>query len=126
MLQPSGESPSARSSARAVYDSKRDRFVLFGGQTSDTWSLSLSGAPQWTELESGAALEFAPRSLHAAIYDSLRSRVLVYGGRLSYYEYHGGFRDEPFGDLWSLTFDPRPVWTAVPSEPRPTGRWGQP
>lgn len=123
-ITPSGEQPSSRTSPRGVYDPRRDEFVLFGGQSSDTWALSLAGSPGWSLLEPGTGQEFGPRHAHAAVFDAARNRTLVFGGRFSYYEYHAGKLDEPLNDLWSLTLEPRPTWTRLMSDSAPLARSG--
>lgn len=84
----------------AVYDPLRDRVVVWGGWSTesylpvDTWSLSLGDAPAWTQLEPNCMPPGA-RSDHNAIYDPLRDRMLVFGGRIDY----------PYGnDTWALNW----------------------
>lgn len=73
--------PSSRSQHCMVYDSTRDRVLLFGGQRAagvllnDTWSWDGS---TWTQVSSsGPAL----RSLTALADDGLRGRVVLFGGQ---------------------------------------------
>jgi len=80
--QLAGDGPAPRDGARAVFDSRRGRVLLFGGiqiepsvrLLNDTWAWE--GAA-WTEV-SGAAPP--GRGHHAMGYDPVRDEVLVYGG----------------------------------------------
>jgi hypothetical protein len=124
LIDPPGGQPPARVSARGAYDPVRDRFIVFGGLQADTWALSFAGAGQWTALEPGDASVPGPRNSHAAVYDATRDQVLMFGGRLT--NYNGGhhFQWYKFADLWKLTFEPRAVWSLIPSATSPPGRWG--
>src|SRR5262249_12666768 len=75
--------PGARSRHTAVYDSDDGTMVICGGTNDsppnfdDTWELSLSGTPAWTQRSSlgitGAVVD------HVAIYDSPGHRMLIFG-----------------------------------------------
>jgi hypothetical protein len=107
-LTPSGPLPHTRYVHSAVYDSVRDRMVVFGGYDGETyradaWALSLAEAPAWTELTPGGT---APggRYGHSAIYDPVRDRMVVFGG----------FSDSGFfGDAWELTLAGTTAWTEM-------------
>ena len=80
-----GASPFAgRCAATMVYDSKRQKCILFGGQaqssfTNDVWQWD---GTAWTQLApsvSGAAGP-APRFYQSMVYDSREDRVVVFGG----------------------------------------------
>jgi hypothetical protein len=93
----------------AVYDYKRDRMLVFGGNAginnyNEVWSLSLAGAPAWTLL---APTGTPPqgREYHVAIYDGPRDRMVVYGG------YNSGVY---LTDLWALNLASGPTWSALP------------
>lgn len=74
-------SPSARNTHAMVYDSARQRVVLFGGRVgtntalNDTWAFD---GTDWTELHPAASP--SPRSLPGAAYDSARDRIVLFGG----------------------------------------------
>ena len=81
---PGGTIPPARFHATAIYDPVRSRVVMYGGSDltaakADTWALSVTGSPTWTQL---APTGFLPvgRFGHSAVYDPVRDRVIVYGG----------------------------------------------
>ena len=83
-LIPGGPTPPGRLHAAAIYDPVRTRVVMYGGSDlssprSDTWALSVSGSPTWSQLAPTGFLP-AARSGHSAIYDPVRDRVIVYGG----------------------------------------------
>lgn len=104
-LAPTGTPPTARWKHNAVFDSRRNRMLVFGGRqangdSADVWELSLSPAtPVWTRLGSTG---YPPlyRSEAGAAYDSLNDRLLVYGG-VSLIAPNSAIGDE---DLWGLQF----------------------
>lgn len=79
-------SPSARYNHAMVYDSSRNRVVLFGGydndgSLSDTWEMTWNGSSaSWTQVNSGASNAPAVRSGHSMVYDASRNRVVLFGG----------------------------------------------
>jgi hypothetical protein len=92
--------------------------IVFGGYASpnwmnDTWELSLSDAPQWSEVSPGG---FAPRRVgHSAIYDPVRDRMIVFGGLDS--------TGAPVNDVWALSFSGGTAWTKLaPSGAAPSPR----
>ena len=57
-LTPTGAAPANRASHTAIYDSARQRMIVYGGtfgydSFGDVWALSLTGTPAWTELIPG-------------------------------------------------------------------------
>jgi hypothetical protein len=103
-----GDAPSARTSGALVWDTKRKRLWLFGGNAStdgasyqplaDVWSFD-PHASSWTQAQPSAAAP-AARLLHAALYDERRDALIVYGGVDA-----GAFAPNAsaFGDLWALS-----------------------
>ena len=89
-----------------VYDSARDRVVVFGGVTpagrsNEIFVLSLAGPPTWVALAT-VGTPPSQRNFHTAIYDPVRDRMVVFGGNT------GTSRRN---DTWVLDFaqDP-PAW----------------
>ena len=83
-LAPSGSPPSARSGASAVYDSQRQRMIVFGGRPAsglgnDTWALDLGASPSWSSIAT-AGTPPSERMFHSALYDAPRDRMLVFSG----------------------------------------------
>jgi hypothetical protein len=84
-LAPTGTPAGPRTLHTAIYDPVRDRLITYGGlgpgniRQSDTWTLSLSGTPSWTELATSGNPP-APFFAHAAVYDPVRDRMLVIAG----------------------------------------------
>lgn len=86
---PLGTLPSARRSLTSIYDSLRDRMVIFGGWDSstndttaflgDVWALSLAAELRWTQLVPGGP-DPSHRDAMAAVYDPSFDRMVVYGG----------------------------------------------
>ena len=133
-LQPAGEPPPPSQGHTAIYDPIRDRMIVFGGYHDTTeceprsgcetfmapndgvWALSLSGAPEWTQLIGpGAAPPEVWRRFHSAIYDRINDRMIVYGG-LHYSD------SVLLDDLWSLSMSTL-QWTRLdPPAPTPGGR----
>lgn len=103
------------SEAGFVYDSRRERFVAFGGSPGDgsaygdTWELA---GRTWTKVASDGP---PARQAHAMVFDERRGRIVVFGGTGAY----GPDQRPPrLGDLWE--FDGR-TWTAreVAKDPGP-------
>lgn len=112
---PFGTPPDMRGGHTAIYDSARDRIIVFGGvddlyvPQNDVWALSLSGTPVWTQLTPTGTPPSA-RHWHTAIYDVTRDRMIVFGGGLG-------------NDVWSLTLSGTPAWTHLtPTGVPPSGR----
>ena len=102
-LTPLIDGPVARAYATAVYDSIGDRLIVHGGDglsgaLSDSWALSLSGTPAWTQLVPSGAGPLS-RTTGRGIYDPRENRMIVYGGST------GSFL---LGDAWSLQWQ-RPL-----------------
>jgi len=80
--------PAPRRAHTAVVDPGRDRLLVFGGYagagsgtlvSNDLWSLSLSGSPEWSQLQpAGSTPE--PDAEHSAIYDAVFDRMIQCGG----------------------------------------------
>lgn len=95
--------PSARMNHRAVYDSVRNRMVVFGGDTdigeaeqvNDVWTLDFDYPSQWQQQYPGGSAP-SERSYHTMIFDPVADRVIVFGGKDS---------SDEFNDTWELTFD---------------------
>lgn len=110
-LTPTGTAPSARINHVTVYDSARDRVLVFGGAITtndltglnDVWALRLSGTSAWSPITpTGPAA--ATRVSAAGIYDPVRDALVVFGGWT------------PTGaanDTWRLSFQGTPTWSAV-------------
>ena len=93
----------------AIYDSARNRMIVFGGWNgstayNDVWALSLSGSPAWSELIPSTLAAPCPRYGHSAIYDPVGDRMIVFAG-MNY-----GSR---MGEVWELDLSDTPVWHAV-------------
>jgi hypothetical protein len=115
-LIPSGTAPSPRFFHSAIYDSLRDRLLIFGGHNgsflNDVWALSLAGSPAWTQLAPNGTPP-SPRYGHSAIYDPLRDRIIMFGG-------DDGIR---LNDVWTLSLAGTPTWTELaPSGTLPSPR----
>ena len=112
-LLPSGTLPSPRSMHSAIYDSSRDRMIIFGGALgdfpdvlNDTWSVSLGAAPAWSAVSTTGNAP-APRWGHSAIYDSLRDRMIIFGGLFA-----DDISETWFDDVWALSFANN-TWTEL-------------
>ncbi len=82
-ITPAGTLPSKRSGHCAIYDSARDRMVVFGGRagtlSAEVWSLNFSGPPTWSKILPVGGSPPAG-SGQGAVYDAARDRMVVYGG----------------------------------------------
>jgi len=105
-----GVSPSARFGHSMIYDSIRDRILMYGGfdnltaPQGDIWALSLNGAPTWTQIPTSGPAP-APRYGHSAVYDPIRDRMIVFGG------YSGR---SLLNDTWELDLSAtQPMWARL-------------
>lgn len=101
-------SPAARSGHVMVYDSKRERIVLFGGRGqkpslddntpflyfNDTWVWENN---DWRKIETANAP--SPRYFSGASYDRVRDRVILFGGSVATSDVD---EDEPIYDTWEF------------------------
>jgi hypothetical protein len=101
-ITPTGTPPIPRVASAAVYDSKRNRMLLFGGAypngslLGDLWILNLNGTPAWTQLSPTSAI--GPRAYAAAVLDSVRDRMVVMGGA----QFGGGSGYTSMSDTWTV------------------------
>lgn len=98
-----------------IFDPVRDRAIVHGGSlggdvgTPDTWELTFSGTPQWTQIGSNGPTA----AYHSAVYDPSNDRMIVFGG----YAFQFYF-DWTVGELWALSLDGTPQWTDLtPASP---------
>ncbi len=109
-LVASGTGPSPRGGHVAIYDPEGQRMIVFGGydgvtppgnRIGDTWELSLSGTPTWTQLSTGPGPN--PRSSATAVYDAQHHAMVVFGGTDPNY----------YNDTWRLSLDGTPSWSLI-------------
>jgi hypothetical protein len=86
----------------AIYDSKHERMLIYGGRGQDsplgeTWELTLSGTVRWSML----APEGPEREFHSAIYDPMRDRMIIFSG------FPGG------SETWELRLSGSPAWSQL-------------
>ncbi len=100
--------PPGRYGHDAIYDPGHDQMVVFAGydhtNRDDTWALSLSGTPQWTQLATGGVAP-PPRYDGKVVYDPAGGRMVAFGG------------DNPslLNDTWALPLgDPCAVTSMAP------------
>src|SRR5262249_54489574 len=86
-----------------------------GSQALDeVWSLSLSGSPAWSLLQTTGSSP-GPRYLQTAVYDPVRDRIIVFGGLDANNSYTGG--------VWPLSLSGVPTWPQLaPTGPPPASR----
>ncbi|MFN0149240.1 MAG: kelch repeat-containing protein [bacterium] len=106
---PTGAAPTGRRGHSLIYDSLRDRVILFGGYDGnyrrDVWALSLGSSPAWTLLGTAGSAPPVGMYGHSAIYDPVRDQMVVYGGD------YGG--PSEFADAWALSLDGTPTWSMI-------------
>jgi hypothetical protein len=111
-ITPSGPAPPVRDHHVAIYDPVRDRMIIHGGfgtaaPLNDTWALSLSGTPTWSQLTPQGAPP-PPMWSSAAIYDPVRDRFMVISGYAA--------TEFDTDHVWALSLATEPFWTQLPSE----------
>ena len=78
-LSPSGTAPAVRYMHAAIYDSYRQRMVVFGGVHSGSdgpYALSLSGSPAWSSISTSGSPPNTPHGV--GIYDTPRDRLVYH------------------------------------------------
>ncbi len=114
-LTVAGSSPTARWGVPCIYDSGRQRMVLFGGATTagdadDLWTLSLAASPQW-DSQLSPSTRAPSRYSHPAVYDPNGHRMILFGG------FSGSF----LNDLWALALTGNPRWSPLAALGTPPG-----
>lgn len=88
-LTPSGTPPSPRREVLSVYDTARNRMIVFGGQsasgyTNDTFALYLTpGSEYWSQIAATSPATPSPRTHGTLIVDEANDRAILYGGYTS-------------------------------------------
>ena len=127
-VETDGVQPPGSYGMTSIFDSARNRMVVFGGSTSDayygthndTWELSLTPErPVWRKLNPAGPLPIARRS-GASVFDPLRDRMVIFGG-------WDGTSNDPssfLNDTWALSFEVGDgAWTQLsPAGPVPAIR----
>ena len=111
-LETEGFRPPPLEGESAIYDSRLDRMIVFGGWDglklrNETWELTLSHPPTWRLLSPEGTLPEA-RGQHAAVFDARQNRMLVFGGSSA--------MQQSLGDAWELTLEDRPTWERLRPE----------
>lgn len=118
-LAPLGTPPSPRFAPTMVYDSIRDRMIVYGGSPNtntplaDAFELTLSGTPKWNPI---VAPNPPPgRLASVSVFDPDGDRMIVFSGL-------SGFNN--LGDTWQLSFaGGTPAWTQLSfTDPTPGAR----
>src|SRR2546425_128061 len=106
--------PAARYLHTMVYDSRSDRFILFGGWevglSNETWSYDL-GNNSWTKMRPTGAP--SAREAQSATYDSRADRVILFGGNDG---------TAPSRETWSYDFG-TDTWTNLKPATHPSWRY---
>lgn len=95
-----------RTSHSLVYDSVKDRMIMFGGDPgfqNQLWTLDLTPGANWTQVFPAGPTPDG-RYGHMAIFDPVGNRMIIFGGNS--YE---GWRN----DTWELTLSGTPTWDSL-------------
>ncbi len=105
--------PAARRNHVSVYDLVADRLVIFGGyamgDSADTWSLPIEGAPVWKRHATSGPWPTA-RERHCGVYDALTRRLVIFGGRTA---------TTTLSDAWSLALTDGATWEPIVTDGEP-------
>jgi len=123
---PSGSKPTARSGAGMVFDSARNKFVIFGGRSTtnfdlaDTWEWDpATGA--FTD-RTGSGLAPVGRSQHCMVFEKSTGKVLLFGGGLAGRYYDGTGISLAFAETWE--WDPATAtWAQLAPAAGPSARY---
>ncbi|MCC7509250.1 MAG: choice-of-anchor D domain-containing protein [Planctomycetes bacterium] len=114
-----GVGPAARDQHSMIYDSIRNRVLVYGGRTpgivGDVWAYDL-GAMSWSLVTPLAGPAPVARYAHGAAYDSTNDRMVIVAGRSS---------TTTLNDVWVLSLNPgTETWTnrSALFAPIPSGR----
>jgi len=120
-MDPSGgTAPFGRLGHSAIVDAPRERLVIFAGDgdegagyvtKNDLWSLSLAGAPAWTEILPGGTPP-RKRRAHTAIFDAPRNRMIVFGG-IGFNASRQAIWPDDSAAVFSLSLDGAPAWSVL-------------
>jgi len=121
-----GAQPAVRSGAAMVFDSLRNKFVLFGGRAGsgfnyqDMWEWDPTTGI-WTDLTSSGSRP-AARSQHAMVYEKSTGKILLFGGgRSDSTSTDGTGISVSFGDTWEWDAKTH-AWTQLLPTTGPTAR----
>jgi len=113
---PSGNKPTARAGAGMVFDSARNKFIIFGGRSTtnfdlaDTWEWDPATGAFTDRTQSGLAP--VGRSQHSMVFEKSTGKVLLFGGGLvAPHRYDGISISLAFSETWE--------WDST------TGAWAQ-
>jgi len=109
-----GDLPAARREAMVAHDLRRDRWLVFGGETRDSTSRALADlwafdpkSLKWTRLDPGSETPgLGAWSSGEAAYDGIQDRLIVHGGWAGP---GGGLRS----DTWARSFGPSSGWQEI-------------
>jgi len=114
--------PPPRLGAAVAYDSKRGRWLLYGGlpgydisgevYSNETWEFDPRVDVQWRRIDVPGARPPGTAG-HRAVYDSTHDRLLVFGGAQAVLDGDGFAHFEYYRDVWALTLEGPPLWTPL-------------
>jgi len=116
--------PSARARFATVYDSQRNRMLIFGGRERrnnayinlrEVWAFDLA-TDTWTEITTSGTAPPA-RSSPAAVYDATRDRLIIFGGNSS----TSGLTLTGINDAYALDLATN-TWSALSATGAPSPR----
>ena len=101
-----GDTPEPRHKPAMVLDTRRDRFLAFGGlgelgALADVWQHPAADTGEWCLLPCAGSPP-PPRFGHVAVYDPVGDRLIVFGGNVP--------GRGPVGDVWELLLSLGPTW----------------
>jgi hypothetical protein len=124
---PSGNKPTARSGAGMVFDSARNKFIIFGGRSTtnfdlaDTWEWDPATGAFTDRTQSGLAP--VGRSQHSMVFEKSTGKVLLFGGGLvAAHMYDGISVSLAFGETWEWD-SATSAWVQLAPAAAPSARY---